>query len=888
MGQCSAVQRTQQSIVGSSPGGVVATSSASGGGPRALGPRVELISGEPVDVGLRGVWTAGEARARIAKSLGIAKDEVKLVNAAAPGNACLENHARLPALKSLHLQVVVSAQSARLVVAAPPSREHFWDMFFISDYREPKGEGFFGIVLRCQKLTTRQRFSVKMIDRVETPPADLKREVDVVQKLEGHPNVAKMHAVFYEKFFVCVVMDEYRIDLARAFIWHARSFGIRSCHGVRTLGDSAVKQMCTAILYVHGNHVVHRDVKADNFLIDRVELADPACKVVLSDFGAACECRPGERLRDWCGTRIFWAPEVFDQSYSFKVDVWALGVTLYWLTSGKLPFRQASEIKVKIPTLQDAIITDTFADFVTRMLEKRETIRPNAADVMKHAWIRKIRVRVPPTPCECSANMVVTDVVGDSAPEFVTERRLELVHRMIPEQPCRCHRCACLCAKTGVWPRVSRGTQWWREAEAKAGGLLAIEAKAAGLENEVKSTPHEVRLFEHLLNSYGVDVGRYGSGAARTLEDFVSQVRDGRSRLMLDATAYKKLVRVVDVVVLRIRAAGPAPGAPYRVLVESKQCDPDRYNRDLLQLPGAVKQPHENTSQTVERILQDMMHMEANLVEFDRAHDTYQEEATESPHFPGLPTVYRTEVIVGTCVNPYAGAFQVVDLAQAALTRSFEWLTVEETRRRNVDLKLEGASSSALARAPVGLEEGTLMSYLRRSIENGGTLGTCTLGEGLEATSRTSAESEPIGASDASRYLDKVALLIRRATSGDVLVQVGEHPSEPHTAALRLEDEVARDAREEAGRPPAAGHTASLPEIFKGWDEGPFVAAERLLKSLGLLGLTSESPFTFVAGVGLIQEELPQDEEEHVKVPSSSRHSRTIRRTWLVRGEMAS
>ena len=68
---------------------------------------------------------------------------------------------------------------------------------------------------------------------------------------------------------------------------------------------------------------------------------------LLADFGTACNVKSGERLRKAVGTRTFWSPEIFDNNYGVKVDVWAVGVIMYGLVMGRYPFRDEAEIRAK-------------------------------------------------------------------------------------------------------------------------------------------------------------------------------------------------------------------------------------------------------------------------------------------------------------------------------------------------------------------------------------------------------------------------------------------------------------------------------------------------------------------------------------------------------------
>merc|ERR1719150_98848 len=70
------------------------------------------------------------------------------------------------------------------------------------------GEGAFGVVSNCKKRSTGEEFAVKMVDKVETPVAAIKKEAEMLQGMD-HPNIVKCHGVFYERCFVCIIMDKY-------------------------------------------------------------------------------------------------------------------------------------------------------------------------------------------------------------------------------------------------------------------------------------------------------------------------------------------------------------------------------------------------------------------------------------------------------------------------------------------------------------------------------------------------------------------------------------------------------------------------------------------------------------------------------------------------------
>eukprot|EP00747_Dinoflagellata_sp_TGD_P075790 gnl/TRDRNA2_/TRDRNA2_158877_c0_seq1.p1 gnl/TRDRNA2_/TRDRNA2_158877_c0~~gnl/TRDRNA2_/TRDRNA2_158877_c0_seq1.p1 ORF type:complete len:381 (+),score=83.05 gnl/TRDRNA2_/TRDRNA2_158877_c0_seq1:140-1144(+) len=149
------------------------------------------------------------------------------------------------------------------------------------------------------------------------------------------------------------------------------------------------RQVCKGLNFCHQAQVVHRDIKLENLLLDHTE---QVVKVI--DFGFAVQLKSQEQpLKVFCGTPSYMAPEiVMGKEYSgFATDVWALGVVLYALLAGHLPFIAENEsqlyAKIRRGTFRNSEgVNDIPRRLITGMLRPDARSRPTLKQVLQHAW----------------------------------------------------------------------------------------------------------------------------------------------------------------------------------------------------------------------------------------------------------------------------------------------------------------------------------------------------------------------------------------------------------------------------------------------------------------------------------------------------------------------
>uniref|UniRef100_A0A3P9KR05 MAP/microtubule affinity-regulating kinase 3 n=1 Tax=Oryzias latipes TaxID=8090 RepID=A0A3P9KR05_ORYLA len=201
----------------------------------------------------------------------------------------------------------------------------------IGQYRLLKtiGKGNFAKVKLARHVLTGKEVAVKIIDKTQLNSSSLQklfREVRIM-KLLNHPNIVKLFEVIETDKTLYLVME---------YASGGEVFDYLVAHGRMKEKEARAKfrQIVSAVQYCHQKCIVHRDLKAENLLLDA------EMNIKIADFGFSNEFTLGNKLDTFCGSPPYAAPELFQgKKYDGpEVDVWSLGVILYTLVSGSLPF----------------------------------------------------------------------------------------------------------------------------------------------------------------------------------------------------------------------------------------------------------------------------------------------------------------------------------------------------------------------------------------------------------------------------------------------------------------------------------------------------------------------------------------------------------------------
>lgn len=216
----------------------------------------------------------------------------------------------------------------------------------------------------------------------------LKDEIENMQKVREGPNIVQLYEVFEEKkysFLVCELMPGGelfdRIIEKRVFTEKEA----RSCS----------RCVLSALEYMHERRVAHRDLKPENLLLASQDSLQP---VKLADFGFAKSVQKKNGCRTLCGTPGYLAPEILERwpTYDVKCDIWSVGVILFLLLGGYLPFDDDDEDAVFDKTRNGQYdfrpkfwrhISNGAKDLVSQCLTINPNKRVDASKALKHDWM---------------------------------------------------------------------------------------------------------------------------------------------------------------------------------------------------------------------------------------------------------------------------------------------------------------------------------------------------------------------------------------------------------------------------------------------------------------------------------------------------------------------
>ncbi|XP_060642961.2 serine/threonine-protein kinase SIK3 isoform X2 [Anolis sagrei] len=246
------------------------------------------------------------------------------------------------------------------------------------------GKGNFAVVKLATHLLTRAKVAIKIIDKTQLDEENLKkifREVQIMKML-CHPHIIRLYQV---------METERMIYLVTEYASGGEIFDHLVAHGRMAEKEARkkFKQIVAAVHFCHCRNIVHRDLKAENLLLDA------NLNIKIADFGFSNKFTPGQLLKTWCGSPPYAAPELFEgKEYDGpKVDIWSLGVVLYVLVCGALPFDGSTLQNLRARVLSGKFRIPFFMStecehLIRHMLVLEPSRRLSMEQICKHKWMK--------------------------------------------------------------------------------------------------------------------------------------------------------------------------------------------------------------------------------------------------------------------------------------------------------------------------------------------------------------------------------------------------------------------------------------------------------------------------------------------------------------------
>ncbi|CAI9760900.1 unnamed protein product [Fraxinus pennsylvanica] len=295
------------------------------------------------------------------------------------------------------------------------------------------GHGQFGTTFLCVEKTTGKEYACKSIAKRKllTPEdvEDVRREIEIMHHLAGHPNVISIKAAYEDAVAVHVVME-----LCAGGELFDRI--VKRGHYSEKQAAELTRTIVGVIEACHSLGVMHRDLKPENFLFVNEEEDSPIKTI---DFGLSIFFKPGDIFTDVVGSPYYVAPEVLCKCYGPEADVWSAGVMIYILLCGVPPFWGESEQEIFEEVLHGDIdfssdpwpnISESAKDLVKKMLVRDPKRRLTAHEVLCHPWVQVDGV-APDKPLDSA---VLTRLTQFSAMDKLKKMALRVIAESLLEE----------------------------------------------------------------------------------------------------------------------------------------------------------------------------------------------------------------------------------------------------------------------------------------------------------------------------------------------------------------------------------------------------------------------------------------------------------------------
>ena len=249
------------------------------------------------------------------------------------------------------------------------------------------GKGAFGIVYKGRHRVTKKPVAIKEIPRTHGKGLEaLRKEARLLIKLQ-HPNIVQLLGFYNDDLYYYLILEFCPYGDLLDFI--RTNFPNKIVPEFQ--GRKLAQQIFFAIKGMHDYNIAHRDLKLENILVGEDFVAK------LADFGLGRLAAESDIMTTYCGTPLMMAPEVVGRHYDTKCDIWSLGIMLFEILYGRVPFRTHVKSRGDILKViaepdwlqfpENVAVSDSAKDLISKMLVVDPKDRIGFEDLFTHPWI---------------------------------------------------------------------------------------------------------------------------------------------------------------------------------------------------------------------------------------------------------------------------------------------------------------------------------------------------------------------------------------------------------------------------------------------------------------------------------------------------------------------
>mmetsp|Transcript_89039 Transcript_89039/g.229736 ORF Transcript_89039/g.229736 Transcript_89039/m.229736 type:complete len:533 (-) Transcript_89039:105-1703(-) len=375
------------------------------------------------------------------------------------------------------------------------------DKYFDIDKSKCLGEGGYATVSMAQDKRTCEQRAVKCIQKaLVADRSRLQGEIDIVMSMD-HPNINKLFQTFEDRRYIYLILE-----LCQGGELFDRI--IEEGQLSEALAATIMQQVFRAVHYMHQNGVCHRDLKPENFLFQhKAPIEGNTLKLI--DFGIATTFRsPNDTFSTKTGTPYYVAPEVLSYrgTYGKEVDMWACGIIMYVLLSGRLPFKGKDEAstlhavmlgKFHFPSEKFSKVSGEAKHLVRRLLARKPTDRCTSGEALEDAWTKNT------SPAAAKADVqpqIIRNLESFRMKHKLHKAALHAVARQLDEE------------------LIKELRNIFMQMDTNSDGTLTVEEIISGLQQEGIQLPLELRGIVEAIDSDGSGEIDYTEFLAATLE----------------------------------------------------------------------------------------------------------------------------------------------------------------------------------------------------------------------------------------------------------------------------------------------------------------------------------------------------------------------------------